>query len=111
MSLRNALTAALLAMATLTHAASDHDKWVGQLQKYAVYVGSDTVPTIVDAFSKAKSACICSSDEGALANHPGYITVGDGVDGLLTICAVPIFDSNGAFESAAGCAKFAPLVK
>jgi hypothetical protein len=110
MLLRNTLAAALLAMATLAHAGSDHDKWVGQLQKYAVYVGTDTVPTIVDAFSKAKSACICTA-EGSLENRPGYITFGDGIGGLLSICAVPQFDEDGVFEGAAGCSKFAPLVK
>ena len=40
MSLRTALTAALLMAATLAHAGSAHDKWVGQLQKYGVHVGN-----------------------------------------------------------------------
>ncbi len=110
MSPRTMLTAALLAVATIASAASDHDRWVGQLQKYAVYVGSDGVPTIIDAFAKAKSACICT-EEGSLQHRPGYITFGDGIGGLLGICAVPSFDEDGAFESAAGCFDFVPLVK
>jgi hypothetical protein len=110
MSLRTALTAGLLMMATLTHAATDHDKWVGQLQKYGVHVGSGTVPTIVEAFDKAKSACLCTED-GSLQHRPGYIAFGDGVDGLIGICAVPLFDDAGTFEGAAGCADFVPLVK
>jgi hypothetical protein len=110
MFLRTAMVAGLLAMTTLTHAASDHDRWVDHLERYAVYVGGPDAATIVDAFSKAKSACVCT-EEGSLSKRPGYITVGDGVDGLLSFCAIPLFDENGALESAVGCASYVPLVK
>jgi hypothetical protein len=106
-SLRTALTAALLAAATLANAASDHDRWVANLGKYAVYVGSGS---IVEAFDKAKSACVCT-EEGSLAKRPGFITIGDGVDGLISFCAIPLFDANGAYESAVGCSAYVPLVK
>jgi hypothetical protein len=39
------------------------------------------------------------------------VTVGEGVDGLITICGIPIFDENGALEGAAGCQRFYPLAK
>jgi hypothetical protein len=49
MSLRTVLVAGLLAMTTLAHAASDHDRWVDHLEKYAVYVGGPEASSIVDA--------------------------------------------------------------
>jgi hypothetical protein len=110
MSLRTAMVAGLLAITTLANAASDHDRWVDHLEKYAVYVGGSGASTIVDAFSKAKSACVCTED-GSLAKRPGYITVGDGADGLISFCAIPLFDDAGALWSAVGCASYVPLVK
>ncbi len=108
MSLRTALTAALLALATIAHAGgTDHDRWVDHLEKYAVYVGEGG---IIEAFSKAKSACICT-EEGSLSKRPGYITVGDGADGLISFCAIPLFDDLGALWTAVGCASYVPLVK
>lgn len=107
---RIAMIAALLSIATLAHAATDRDRWLSKLDDYAVVIGTPRDATIVDAFSHAKAACICA-EEGSLARRPGYVTVGEGADGLIAICGVPIFDENGAFESAVGCQRFFPLAK
>jgi hypothetical protein len=110
MSLRTALMVAVLSVATLANAGTERDRWLSMLEKYAVYVGTDKVPTVVDAFARAKSACVCT-EAGSLFRRPGYPVVGEGTDGLIAFCVVPIFDENGAFESAAGCSTFVPLAK
>jgi hypothetical protein len=110
MYVRTALIAALLSMATLSHAGTEHDHWVARLKKYAVYIGTPKAATIVDAFPYAKAACICN-ESGSLNHRPGYVVVGEGADGLIAYCAVPSFDENGALELAAGCASFVLLAK
>ena len=110
MYVRTAMIAAVLSIATLAHAASDQERWLTKLDNYAVRIGTPRDATIVDAFWHAKAACICS-EESSLAQRPGYIVVGEGVDGLLTFCAVPSFDENGALDGAAGCQHFVPLAK
>src|SRR5262245_4899359 len=110
MYFRTALIAALLSIASLGHAATDRDHWLKLLEKYAVFVGSDKVPTVVDAVPRAKMACVCT-ETGSLFRRPGLLTVGEGADGLITFCVIPLFDENGALESAAGCSTFIPLAK
>ena len=107
---RTAMIAALVSIATLAHASTDRDRWLEKLDNYAVVIGTPRDATIVEAFAHAKAACVCS-EEGSLDRRPGYVTVGEGVDGLITICAIPLFDENGAFEGAAGCQRFHPLAK
>ena len=110
MYVRTAVTAALISIAALAHAATDRDRWLAKLDNYAVVIGTPRDATIVDAFAHAKAACICA-EEGSLARRPGYVTVGEGVDGLIAICGIPIFDESGAFEGAVGCQRFYPLAK
>ena len=107
---RTAMIAALLSIATVTHAATDRDRWLTRLDNYAVHVGMPRDATVVDAFAHAKAACICT-EEGSLFRRPGYIVVGDDADGLSTFCVVPSFDDSGALELAAGCQSFVPLAK
>jgi hypothetical protein len=110
MNVRRALIVGLLSLSTVAHAATDRDRWLRRLDNYAVYVGSAKVPTVVDAFPYAKAACICTA-EGSQARMPGYVTVGDGVDGLISFCVIPIFDPDGALVIATGCADWVPLSK
>jgi hypothetical protein len=110
MRLRTALMGGLLLISAVVHAATDHDRWVSRLEKYAVYVGSGRVATVLDAFAYAKAACICT-EEGSLSRRPGYVTIGEGVDGLISFCVIPIFDPDGALELATGCSEFVPLAK
>jgi hypothetical protein len=114
MDVRTALGAAmafaLLAMSTLAHAGTDRDRWLQELDKYAVRVGTPRVATIVDAVRYAKAACICT-ETGSLARRPGLVVVGEGVDGLLTFCAIPSFDEHGSLEMAVGCSSFVPLAR
>lgn len=112
MYVRAALIGGLLAIATATasHAATDRDRFLDRIERYAVYVGTAKVPTIVDAVPKAKMACVCT-ETGSLARRPGLLTVGEGTDGLLTFCAIPHFDENGALDQAAGCQSFVPLAR
>ena len=107
---RTAMIAALLSMATFAHAATDQDRWLTRLENYAVRIGTARDATIVDAFWHAKAACICS-ETGSLSHRPGYVVVGEGTDGLIATCAIPVFDENGALEIAAGCQEFLPLAK
>ena len=110
MYVRTAVTAALLSIAALAHASTDRDRWLAKLDDRAVVIGTSRDATIVDAFAHAKAACVCA-EEGSLARRPGYVTVGEGADGLIAICGIPIFDENGALEGAAGCQRFYPLAK
>lgn len=109
-SIRTGMIVALLSIAAVAQAATDRDRWLGKLDSYVVVVGTPRDATIVEAFAHAKAACVCA-EEGSLARRPGYLTVGEGVDGLVTTCAIPIFDESGAFEGAAGCQRFDPLAK
>ncbi len=112
MHVRAALIAGFLAIssATASHAATDRDRFLDRIERYAVLVGTPKVPTIVDAVLKAKMACVCT-ESGSLAGRPGLLTVGEGVDGLLTFCAIPHFDESGALDSAAGCPSYVPLTR
>jgi len=110
MYVRTTLITALLAVATASHAASDRDRFLDRIERYAVYVGSAKVATIVDAVPKAKMACVCT-ETGALARRPGLLTVGEGADGLTTFCVIPSFDESGTLELAVGCQSFVPLAR
>jgi hypothetical protein len=113
MYVRTALVAALLAITTATAshaAATDRDRFLSRIERYAVYVGTDKVATIVDAVAKGRMACVCT-ETGSLSRRPGVLTVGEGADGLITFCAIPQFDADGALELAVGCQSFIPLAK
>jgi hypothetical protein len=110
MYVRTLLIAALLAIATSSHAGTERDRWLTFLQKYAVQVGTDKVPTLVDAVGRAKAACVCT-ETGSLEHRPGFLVVAEGTEGLVATCAIPSFDLNGALEMAVGCWSFVPLAK
>jgi hypothetical protein len=110
MYVRTALIAALLSIGTLSHAGTDRDRWLKLLEKYAVYIGTPKTASLVDAVRYAKSACVCTQDD-SLNHRPGFLTVAEGVDGLISTCAIPLFDENGALENAVGCWSFVPVAK
>jgi hypothetical protein len=111
MYVRTALIAALLSIATLAHAAAtDRDRWLKLVEKYAVRVGTPEVATVVDAVPHARMACVCT-ESGSLFRRPGFLVVGEDEQGLSTFCVVPTFDPSGALELAAGCTTFVPLAK